>query len=102
MIVGSLDQADFPWEDVDLGTAGLQEFARTGATLDWNLGFSILSSRAGAGPFDTTVTVDVAAGLPVLHADAGPTGPRRPEPADASCRRRSPARSSATDRLASA
>ena len=74
MIVGSLDQADFPWEDVDLTTAGLQDFARTGSTLDWNLGISISSARGGPGPFDTTVTVTLASGLPLLHADTDPPG----------------------------
>ncbi len=47
VIVGSLDQSDFPWEDVDLSTAGLADFARTGATLDWDLAFDIDSSRPG-------------------------------------------------------
>ena len=76
VIVGSLDQSDFPWEDVDLTTAGLQDFARTGATLDWNLRLNIDSSRAGAGPFDTTVTVT----LPPGFRNFAPT-PARPAPA---------------------
>ena len=46
VIVGTLDQADFPWEDVDLEAAGLQDFARTGSTLDWNLDISIASAVA--------------------------------------------------------
>ena len=63
VIVGSLDQADFPWEDVDLAAAGLQDFARTGSTLDWNLSISIASARGGPGPFATTATVTLPPGF---------------------------------------
>ena len=63
VIVGSLDQADFPWEDVDLATAGLQDFARTGSTLDWSLEISISSARGGPGPFATTVAVTLPPGF---------------------------------------
>ena len=76
MIVGSLDQSDFPWEDVDLTTAGLQEFARTGSTLDWNLHLTIAGSRAGAGPFDTTVAVTLPPGFRYFTPS-----PIRPAPA---------------------
>ena len=68
VIVGSLDQSDFPWEDVDLTTAGLQDFARTGATLDWNLRLNIASSRAGPGPFATTVTVTLPPRIPDVRS----------------------------------
>ena len=63
VVVGTLDQADFPWEDVDLTSAGLQDFARTGATLDWHLGVSLIGARSGPGPFDTTITVDLPPGF---------------------------------------
>ena len=76
VIVGTLDQADFPWEDVDLETAGLQDFAQTGSTLDWNLSISIASARGGPGPFATTVTVTLPAGFRYFT----PT-PTRPAPA---------------------
>ncbi len=75
VIVGSLDQSDFPWEDVDLTTAGLQDFAQTGATLDWNLRLNVDSSRAGPGPFATTVTVTLPPGFRTF----APT-PARPAP----------------------
>ena len=77
VIVGSLDQADFPWEDVDLNAAGLQDFARTGATLDWKLRLPIDSPRAGPGPFATTVTVTLPPGFRYFR----PT-PARPAPAE--------------------
>jgi hypothetical protein len=76
LIVGTLDQADFPWEDVDLTTAGLQDFARTGATLDWSLSVSISSARGGPGPFATTATVTLPPGFRYFT----PT-PARPAPA---------------------
>ena len=76
VIVGSLDQTDFPWEDVDLDAAGLQDFARTGSTLDWNLGISISSARGGPGPFDTIITVTLPPGFRYFT----PT-PTRPAPA---------------------
>src|SRR6185295_17982911 len=76
VIVGSLDQADFPWEDVDLVTAGLQDFARTGATLDWNLRVAISSSRGGPGPFTATATVTLPAGFRYFTPTAA-----RPAPA---------------------
>ncbi|MEO6570787.1 MAG: Ig-like domain-containing protein, partial [Ilumatobacteraceae bacterium] len=76
VIVGSLDQSDFPWEDVDLTTAGLQDFARTGSTLDWNLRLNIDSSRAGSGPFATTVTVTLPPGFRTFVPTAA-----RPAPA---------------------
>ena len=76
VIVGTLDQADFPWEDVDLTTAGLQDFARTGATLDWSLKVSISSARGGPGPFATTVTVTLPPGFRYFT----PTPARRRRP----------------------
>ena len=76
MIVGTLDQSDFPWEDVDLTTAGLQDFALTGSTLDWTLRLNIDGNRAGPGPFATTVKVT----LPPGFRRYAPT-PVRPAPA---------------------
>ena len=76
VIVGTLDQSDFPWEDVDLTTSGLQDFARTGSTLDWNVLLSISSARGGPGPFATTITVSLPPGFRYFT----PT-PARPAPA---------------------
>ncbi|MEO7369765.1 MAG: hypothetical protein ABIZ69_02815, partial [Ilumatobacteraceae bacterium] len=62
--------------DVDLKAAGLQDFARTGATLDWNLQISVSQARGGPGPFNTVATVTLPPGFRYFTPTAA-----RPAPA---------------------
>ena len=73
VIVGSLDQTDFPWEDVDLTTAGLQDFAQHRLDARLEPALEHRRSRAGPGPFTTTVTVS----LPPASARSPDTGSPR-------------------------
>ncbi len=75
VIVGSLDQSDFPWEDVDLDSrrsAGLRPH-RLDARLE--PGYLDLQRTRWAGAVRHGCHGDAASRIPVLHAHADPPAP---------------------------
>lgn len=71
VITGFLDAADFPWETLDLLTAGFQEFAPGHPSVHWVLGFH---ADGGSGPWTTTATADLPPGWRILSGSVTTSG----------------------------